>query len=96
MMTIDTITGRLQLEPLKQALKTLIVKECDKDVAPSSIGDEEQLIGGPMALDSLDALQICLAVKDRYGVRIEGSVSAQRALKNINSLAETILAAQPT
>jgi len=95
-MPIDTAAARLELEPLKQALKAMIVKECDKDVAPSSIRDEEQLIGGPLALDSLDALQICLAVKDQYGVRIEGSVSAQRALKNINSLAETIMAAQPT
>jgi acyl carrier protein len=93
-MATDTSNIRLELEPLKQALKAMIVKECDKDVAPASIRDDEQLIGGPLALDSLDALQICLAVKDQYGVRIEGSVSAQRALKNINSLAETIVAAQ--
>ena len=92
-MTTEISATRLELEPLKAALKAMIVKECDKDVAPSSIRDEEQLIGGPLALDSLDALQICLAVKDQYGVRIEGSVAAQRALKNINSLAETIIAA---
>lgn len=88
--------ARLELETLKEALKAMIVKECDKDVEPRSIRDEEQLIGGPLALDSLDALQICLAVKDQYGVRIEGSVSAQRALRSINALAETIIAAQPS
>jgi acyl carrier protein len=87
--------ARLELETLKQSLKVMIVKECDKDVEPESIRDEELLIGGALALDSLDALQICLAVKDQYGVRIEGSVAAQRALGSVTALAETILAAQP-
>lgn len=88
--------AELELATLKQTLKAMIVKECDKDIEPHSIRDEEQLIGGPLALDSLDALQICLAVKDRYGVRIEGSVSAQRALRSIDALAEAIIAAQPS
>lgn len=86
--------AKLELELLKQSLKTMIVKECDKDIEPESIRDEDLLIGGPLALDSLDALQICLAVKDQYGVRIEGSVAAQRALGSVNALAETILVAQ--
>lgn len=87
--------ARLELETLKQSLKAMIVKECDKDVEPESIRDEELLIGGALALDSLDALQICLAVKDQYGVRIEGSVAAQRALGSVNALAATIMDAQP-
>ncbi len=87
--------ARLELKTLKQSLKAMIVKECDKDVEPESIRDEELLIGGALALDSLDALQICLAVKDQYGVRIEGSVAAQRALGSVNALAATIMDAQP-
>ena len=78
---------------LKQALKAMIVQECDKDVDPATITNEEQLIGGgPLALDSLDALQICMAVQERYGVRIEDGPKARKALRNIDSLAETILA----
>ena len=78
---------------LKHALKAMIVKECDKDVDPSTITDEEQLIGGgPLGLDSLDALQICMAVQERYGVRIEDGPKARKALRNIDALAQTILA----
>ena len=78
---------------LKHALKAMIVKECDKDVDPSTITDEEQLIGGgPLGLDSLDALQICMAVQERYGVRIEDGPQARKALRNIDALAQTILA----
>ena len=81
------------VDQLKQALKALIVKECDKDVDPATITNEEQLIGGgPLALDSLDALQICMAVQERYGMRIEDGPKARKALRNIDSLAEMILA----
>jgi acyl carrier protein len=85
----------MDVDELKRTLKAMIVKECDKDIAPETISDEEQLIGGPLQLDSLDALQICMAVQDRYGVRIEDGPKARRALRNIDSLAETILAERP-
>jgi acyl carrier protein len=83
---------QLERAALMQALKEMVIKECDKDVEPEIIGDEEQLIGGPLALDSLDALQICMAVKNQYGVRIEGGPAARRALQHIAALADTIIA----
>jgi acyl carrier protein len=79
---------------LKAALKAMIIDECDKDVAASEISDDEVLIGGPLELDSLDALQICMAVKNQYGVRIEGGPDARKALQSVQTLADTILAAQ--
>ena len=82
-----------EVDELKRTLKAMIVKECDKDVDPETITNEEQLIGGgSLNLDSLDALQICMAVQERYGVRIEDGLKARRALRNIDALAETILA----
>ncbi len=80
---------------LRRDLKLLIVEECDKDFAAEEIGDEQQLIGGDLDLDSLDALQICVAVGKRYGVRIEGGAQARRALKNVAALAATIQAERP-
>jgi acyl carrier protein len=81
-------------ESLKQALKQMVIKECGKDIEPAQMGDDEQLIGGPLELDSLDALQICLAVVERYGVRIEGGKEARKALVSITTLAQTIVAAK--
>lgn len=75
---------------LKYELKQLIIDECDKDMAPEDIADDAPLLSGDMDLDSLDVLQICMAVKTRYGVRIEGSSAARKALKNIDALAATI------
>lgn len=82
-------------ETLKHALKCLVIEECDKDIAPSAIADDAILIGGDLDLDSLDALQISMAVKNRYGVRIEGGPEARRAFASINSLADHILAHRP-
>ena len=71
MTTVDLTT--LDLASLKTDLKSLIVVECDKDIEPGSIDDDAILIGGDLDLDSLDALQISMAVKNRYGVRCYGN-----------------------
>ena len=57
------------------------------------LSDDAFLIGSQseLGLDSLDALQIALAVKQRYGKRIDGSTETRAALKSINALADFIL-----
>jgi acyl carrier protein len=84
----------LDREQLKKDLKKMIVTECQKDVDPESITDEQQLIGGGGALDldSLDALQISMAVNQRYKKRIDGNNETRNALASINALADFILA----
>lgn len=81
-------------EQLKLELKELIIRECEKNVRPDQISDDGILIGNEsqLDLDSLDALQIALAVKQRYGKRIDGSTETRAALKSINSLADFISA----
>ncbi|HSN18260.1 MAG TPA: acyl carrier protein [Gammaproteobacteria bacterium] len=82
-------------EVLKRELKELVVVECQKNhIQPDQIADDDILIGsaGRLDLDSLDALQIALAVKQRYGKRIDGGKDTRQALKSINSLADFILA----
>ncbi|GAB1263664.1 hypothetical protein NBRC116493_31820 [Aurantivibrio infirmus] len=84
----------MDIEELKIALKKMIIEECDKDIEVNDISDDEQLIGGgDLDLDSLDALQISMCVQKQYGVRIENGPAARKALRNVTSLAETILAA---
>lgn len=86
--------GELSAQELKQALKAMIIEECDREVEVDEILDDEILIGGPLDLDSLDALQICMAVKQEYGVRIEGGPEARKALQSVQTLADTIIAEQ--
>jgi acyl carrier protein len=80
-------------EALKKELKKLIVTECQKDLAPEELSDTELLMGpkARLELDSLDALQISLAVQQKYGKRIEGNNETRNALTSVDTLADFIL-----
>ena len=79
-------------DALKRELKELIIYECQKEMTPDQIADDAPLFGdaGP-DLDSLDALQIAMAVQRRYGKRIEGNTETRSALASVNALADFIL-----
>jgi acyl carrier protein len=83
---------------LKQALKQLLVRECDKedDIDWQEIRDDEPLFGreSRIQLDSLDALQLSLAIQQHYDVRIEGAREGRRILASIDSIAAFIKAGQ--
>ena len=76
------------VETLKRDLKAMIVEECDIDFSAGEILDDEQLIGSDcrVGLDSLDALTISLAVKERYGRHIDSGNETRAALTSINHL----------
>ena len=71
-------------------LKRMIVDVCEKDIAPAGIADDELLFGpdARLALDSLDALQISMALQKRYGVRLADSKETRRIMASIATLAE--------
>ena len=72
---------------LKQLLVTKLRLE---DVTPDSISDDELLLRGPMELDSIDVLELVLAVEDRYGVVIDDKKTGQGAFQSIATLAAYI------
>lgn len=83
---------------LKQHIKQLIIQECDKEdeFDWQELEDAELLFGSDsrIQMDSLDALQLSLALQQRYGVRIEGARDGRRVLASVNSIAEFIQQAQ--
>lgn len=83
------------MEQLTQDLKLLIIDECDKsdDIELEDFSDDLPLFGAqsPLALDSLDTLQISMAVQKQYGVRIEGAGAVRKAMPTVEVLAQFIL-----
>jgi acyl carrier protein len=79
-------------EKLKRELKELIVEECDLDITADEIKDDDVLFGSdsPIGLDSVDALQISIAVQNKYGVVITDSKVLRRVMKSINTFADYI------
>jgi len=78
-------------------LKRLIVDSCGKDCAATDLTDDEPLFGpdARLGLDSLDGLQISMALQKRYGVRLADSKAARRVLASVATLAEYLAATVP-
>lgn len=84
----------MNLETIKQEIKEMIIEECEKDeFEPSDIKDNIELFdpSNGLELDSLDALQISMALKKMYGVRLGDSKEFRRTVTTVQKLAEFIL-----
>lgn len=71
-------------------LKALILDAAEKDLAVSELADNEPLFGDDslLALDSIDGLQISMAIQKRYGVRLNDNKETRRAMGSVLLLAE--------
>lgn len=82
---------------LKHEIKELIMDTLSiQDVNPEDIDEEKPLFGGDNALtlDSVDALEIIMAIQRKYNVRIGDQNLARNIIRSINSIAEFITAEQ--
>ncbi len=79
-------------ENFKKELKELIIKECDLEISPDEINDDDPLFGNnsSIGLDSIDALQVSIAIQNQYGVVITDSKELRRVMTSINSFADYI------
>jgi acyl carrier protein len=77
---------------LKKRIKTLIVENCDLDIQIEDIDDEAPLFesASMLELDSIDALQISIAIQNTFGIAIRDSKQMRRVMKSINSFADYI------
>jgi acyl carrier protein len=73
-------------------LKRLIVEECDITIDPGEIGDEDPLFGkeSRLGLDSIDALQISIAIQNRFNILITDSKQMRKVMKSMNTFADFI------
>ncbi len=78
-------------------LKALILSATEKPPPDGGLTDDEVLFGpeSRLALDSLDGLQISMAVQERFGVRMTDSKETRRALGSIDCLAKYLVVRMP-
>lgn len=59
---------------IRTTLKSLIIESLDlEDISPEDIIDSEPLFGDGLGLDSIDALELGLAIKKTFDVKIEAN-----------------------
>jgi acyl carrier protein len=90
-MCKDSVVDDLELE-----LKKLIVGALKlEDIAPEEIGSEELLFGTGLGLDSIDALELGVALRQVYGLTIESvTEEIKQHFMNVRSLAQFIRSQQ--
>ena len=77
------------MEQLKQELKELIISSLDlEDITLADIVDDEPLFIDGLGLDSIDALELGVAIKKQYRVKLDAnSDDNKKHFASINSLA---------
>lgn len=77
---------------LEKELQEMIIEACNVDEPPEEVDVDAFLIGpdSPLGLDSLDAVEIVVAVERRYRVRIGGQDTGREVLRSLRSVADFI------
>lgn len=74
----------------KQELKAFIIEACEKEVGADAIADDAPLFGpeSPLEFDSIDGLQLSVAIERRFGIKITDAKVMRRTFTSINALAD--------
>ena len=86
-----------QQTPAEQELAKLIVDSLSlENMKPENIDPEAPLFGGELGLDSIDALELALAVSKRYGVQLRSdNPDNRRVFGSLRALSGHIEAGRP-
>ena len=84
------------MEDLKQQIKELIISALElEDIKPENIIDSEPLFREGLGLDSIDALELGLALKRKFGVKFSAeNADNKKHFASVNALAAYIEAAK--
>ena len=74
---------------IRAQLKRLIIDSLNlEEMSPEMIGDDSPLMGDDgLGLDSVDALELVVAMEKEFGLRIEGQERLREAFVSVASLA---------
>ncbi|AYG78684.1 Acyl carrier protein AcpP [Streptomyces hundungensis] len=88
----EATTHATRRHQLALEVKTLLVDRLALDVDPASIGDDQPLFGRGLELDSIDTLELAMAVEDTFGVTLTDDNT--HSLLSLNRLLDHIQAEQ--
>ena len=88
----------MELAGLEAEIKKLIVETLMlEDITAEEIDSLEPLFGDGLALDSIDALELALALEGRYGVTVqEDAEQNERIFANVRALATFVGERRPS
>ncbi|MDR2768747.1 MAG: phosphopantetheine-binding protein [Treponema sp.] len=83
------------MNDLKREIKQIIVGALElEDIKPEDIADSEPIFGAGLGLDSIDALELGVALKKKFGVKFSAeSADNKKHFASVDALASYISAA---
>lgn len=76
---------------LNDRIKKLMVENLMLQVTEAEIGDDQPLFGtGSLGLDSVDALQLVVALDKHFGLKIPDPATAKEVLHSVNTMAAAV------
>jgi len=80
------------MENVDDEIKRLLIETLQlEDVAPADIDAQAPLFGEGLGLDSVDALEIAVALKRRYGIQLSpNSQETRKYFASVRTLAEML------
>ena len=84
------------MNDLSEEVKQLIIETLDlEDIEPADIDDEDALFVDGLGLDSIDALELGVAIKKAYDVKIDNnSDDSKKHFYSVKTLCEFIAASR--
>jgi acyl carrier protein len=82
------------MSSLNQQIKELIVSALElEDIGPEDIKDDEPIFGAGLGLDSIDALELGVVLKKKFGVKFSSeNADNKKHFASVNALAAYITA----
>lgn len=75
-------------------VQRLLVEHLMLEVEPGDLDPDAPLFGSGHGLDSIDAVEVAVALENRFGVRLhESRVESVPHLRTINTIVDLVLAA---
>jgi acyl carrier protein len=76
---------------LKAQIKQMVVENCMLKISASEIGDDQPLFGPHgLGLDSIDALQLVVALEKNFGLKLSDVEVARIVMQTVNTIAAAI------
>jgi len=76
---------------LREQIKAMMVENLMLQKSAAEIADDQPLFGpGSLGLDSVDALQLVVALDKTFGLKIADPAAAKQILQSVNTMAEAV------
>jgi len=80
-----------QLNGLKDRVKRIMVENLMLPMVATEIADDQPLFGpGSLGLDSVDALQLVVALDKHFGLKIPNPAAAKEILQNVSTIVAAV------